>query len=117
MSASRLAGEIDVCDDLYGEARGLPADRLVREVVAPDAIPEDIALQLAGLDTDEATWGLTADGGATLLFVMLCARNYPLPEGTADRQAVTDLLRNEQLASYSDVLVADLRAAATIVGE
>lgn len=116
--ARAVAARVDRCDDLYDEARGLPEGTLLREEAAdPAAIPPDVALALATLDPDEATWGPTADGGATLLFVMLCARAYPLPEGAADREAVANAIRGERLAQHSDVLVADLRARATIVGE
>ncbi len=113
--AARVAAEIDSCDDLYGYR--LPQDRLLRLDQAPAEIPQDIALALSALDADEATWGLTADGGRTLLFVMLCARNSPLPEGAEDRDAVAAAIRSERLQQYSDAVVADLRAAATIVGE
>lgn len=115
--AARVAASVDRCDDLYGIARGLPADRLLRQEVSPGAIDEGTALDLAALDPDEATWGRTIDGGATLLFTMLCGRTYPLAEGIPDREAVRGLIQGERLTTYSDALLADLRAAATIVGE
>ncbi|NAZ35411.1 peptidylprolyl isomerase [Rubellimicrobium sp. CFH 75288] len=113
--AQRIAARTDTCDDLYGLR--LPADRLLRETRAPAAIPSDIALALASLDRNEATWGLTADGGATLLFVMLCARTYPLPEGAPDRETVANVIRGERLQSQADAILAGLRAQAVIVGE
>ena len=39
------------------------------------------------------------------------------PEGAADRDAVRTVLGSRQLEAYSDALIADLRASATIVGE
>lgn len=113
--AQGIVAAVDTCDDLYG--LGLPDDRLLRESQAPEAIPQEVALALASLDRDEATWGATADGGATLLFVMLCSRDYPLPEGAGDREAVAGALRSEVVTGYAEALLADLRARAVIVGE
>jgi peptidyl-prolyl cis-trans isomerase SurA len=115
VQAARIAAEVDRCDDLYGYR--LPADQLLRVEQTPSEVPQDIALALAALDPDEATWGLTADGGQTLLFVMLCARTFPLPEGVPDRDTVAGTIRGERLQQYADTLLAELRAAATIVGE
>ncbi|EPX85923.1 periplasmic chaperone for outer membrane protein SurA [Rubellimicrobium thermophilum DSM 16684] len=113
--AARIDAEADRCDDLYGYR--LPADQLLRLEQTPSEIPQDIALALAALDPGEASWGLTADGGQTLLFVMLCARHFPLPEGVPDRDTVAGAIRGERLQQYADALLAELRAAATIVGE
>jgi peptidyl-prolyl cis-trans isomerase SurA len=113
--AQGIAAAVDACDDLYG--LGLPADRLLREAQPPEAIPQDVAVALAALDRNEATWGPTADGGATLLFVMLCSRDYPLPEGAEDREAVASAIRSEIVTGYAEALLADLRARAVIVGE
>jgi peptidyl-prolyl cis-trans isomerase SurA len=80
-------------------------------------VPQEVALDLAALDPGEATWGRTESGGQVLLFTMLCARTYPLPEGAPDRDAVRNLLRGQRLQGYADALIAELRASATIVGE
>jgi peptidyl-prolyl cis-trans isomerase SurA len=111
--AARALARTDVCDDLYGVAQGLPADRLIREEVAPGAIPQDIALVLAGLDANEASAALTRDGGATVLVVMLCSRT-PAALVEVDRDAIRDQLRSQRLGGYAAALLADLRASATI---
>lgn len=113
--AARIAAGVDACDDLFGVAQATP-ERLTRQRVAPGAVPQDVALALAGLDANEATVAAPAADGSVRL-VMLCARSYPLPEGAADRAAVETAIRNERLAGYANAVVADLRAAATIVGE
>ena len=113
--ASRLAGQVDTCTDLFGQ--GLPDQNITRETVSPSALPDDVALTLATLDPNEATWGRTTQDGGTLLFTMLCARTYPLPEGASDRQAVQTTLLGERLEAYSQAILADLRASATIVGQ
>lgn len=113
--ANRIAAEAETCAELFG--LGLPDQNITREEVAPASIPQDVALDLAGLDSGEITWGRTEQGGQVLLLTMLCSRTYPLPEGAENRDAVAGLLRSEGLEDYSDVIVADLRASATIVGE
>ncbi|WP_210527551.1 peptidylprolyl isomerase [Rubellimicrobium arenae] len=113
--ASRIAASVDDCVDLFG--LGLPDQNIQRQTLAPEAIPADVALDLAKLDSGEVTWGRTTDGGQTLVLTMLCGRTYALPEGASDREAVANSLRSQRLAAYADAIVADLRASATIVGE
>lgn len=113
--AATIAARADTCADLF--ALGLPDQNIERQTVAPAAIPQDVALDLAKLDPNEATWGRTENGGQTLLLTMLCGRTYPLPEGVPDREAVRNVLRSQRLEAYSNALIADLRASATIVGE
>lgn len=113
--AAALAARIETCTDLFGQ--GIPDANITRETVAPGALPADLALDLAKLDPGEITWGRTENGGTVLLLTMLCARTYPLPEGAEDRDQVVGALRSQQLTAYSNALIADLRAAATIIGE
>lgn len=114
--AARVAATVDTCDDLYAVARGRPDLALVRQAVAPGQIDQGTALDLAALDVDEATWGRVGPDGA-LVLTMLCARTYPLVEGAQDREQVRTLIVGDRLTTYADALLADLRAAATIVGE
>lgn len=113
--AQRIAGRVETCTDLFG--LGIPDASITRDSVPAAQVPPDVALDIASLDPGELTWGRTTPDGRTLLLTMLCARGYGLPEGAADREAVANALRNEKLAGQADVLVARLRAAATIVGE
>ena len=105
-----VLARIDTCDDLYGVAFGLPADRLERVAGPPEAIAEGTALLLSGLDPNEAVPAL----GNTV--VMLCTRSYAPPE-EVDRDAVRNQLRGQRLAGYADALLAELRAAAVIVDQ
>lgn len=111
---ARLAAMADRCDDVYGIAKGQPADRLRRETVAPGKIPTHIAAALAGLDANESTWGVPDAAGRPAL-VMLCARTYG-----AAAEADTDALRNQlvgrRLSGFSAALLAELRASARIEG-
>ncbi|MDH3262410.1 MAG: peptidylprolyl isomerase [Paracoccaceae bacterium] len=142
--AQRVKDAVDTCDDLYGEALGLPEDRLLRETRTPAEVPSDVALELAKLDDNEGTSGF-ARGGQPI-FLMLCARTYELPgvepapetpaaEGESDgetaeagaeaeaqaaapsgpnREQVRAQLVNQRLSSYADGYLAELRADATI---
>ena len=109
--AARIAGRVDTCDDLYGVAKGLPEERLVRRSVAPSALPQDLGLELARLDRNEASYNLSRDG--TLLFTMLCSRTPVAAQG-ADREAVRNRLVGQKLSARADILLAELRAQARI---
>ena len=47
--AQRVRDGSDTCNDLYGFARGLPADRVVRQTQRQAQLPGDIACALASL--------------------------------------------------------------------
>lgn len=111
--AARVDARVDTCDDLYGVARGLPEERLERDVRAPADIPQDVALELAKLDPGETSYSLTRANGETLVFLMLCGRTPALGENQ-DREAIRNQIRSQRLTTYADALLADLRAAARI---
>ncbi|WP_212524688.1 peptidylprolyl isomerase [Actibacterium sp. MT2.3-13A] len=108
--AARVAAEVDTCDDLYGVARGLPEDRLLREARVVAELPDDIALELAKLDEGETAL-LTRGGAPSLL--MLCGRTPALGEDV-DRTAVRQRLLNQRLGAYAEGYLAELRADAII---
>ncbi len=112
--AAQIDADTDSCDDLYGVAEGLPEDRLTRTTAAPSEIENDIAMVLAGLDEGESAAALTRNDGQTLLYVMLCSR-LPVVDGGIDRETVANRLSSRQLAQQADLLLARLRANATIV--
>ncbi|PIE18145.1 MAG: peptidylprolyl isomerase [Proteobacteria bacterium] len=113
--AARIRESVDRCDDFYGIARGLPAEQLQRQSVAPAQIPSDVAQVLAGLDANEVSWGPLRNGGQSLLMVMLCARVPGTPDGgEIDREAIGNQLLGQRLSGYADALLADLKANATI---
>lgn len=111
--AAQIDARVDTCDDLYGVARGLPDERLERDVLPPADIPADVAMELAKLDAGETSYVLTRANGETLVFLMMCGRTPALGENQ-DRDAIRNQLRSQRLATYADALLADLRAAATI---
>lgn len=115
--AARIDAETDGCDDLYGIAKGLPPERLLRETRPPEDIPADIGLELARLDPGEISTALTvptADGGSALVVLMLCGRT-PRLDTDVNREQLAQILRNQRIASQGEGYLAALRADAVIV--
>ena len=114
--AAKLQSQVDVCDDLYGVAKGQPPEALERGSKAPGEIPQDIAYELAKLDPGEVSTALTRSDGNTLVFLMMCGRTASLNEA-ASREEVALQLRQQRLTGYSDSLLEELRADARITRE
>ncbi|MEM9342660.1 MAG: peptidylprolyl isomerase [Pseudomonadota bacterium] len=110
--ARKIAGDVDTCDDLYGVARKLPEDRLLRETRAPADIPADVRQALTVLDNDETSTAVRR--GDTQILLMLCGRTTAAEEGV-DRASIRRQLQNQQLESYARGALAELRADALIV--
>ncbi len=112
--ASKLAGQVDTCDDLYGIARDLPPERLERISQKPSQIPRDIAVELAKLDDGEISTTLTRSNGQTLVFLMMCGRTTPVGE-EATREEVANALVDQRLTTSADSYLDQLRANAVVV--
>lgn len=106
--AEDLRNSIDTCDDLYGVR---PGGFEVMTLPITD-VPGDISLELARLDANEVSTGLTRADGTQLLFLMLCGRSTELPEG--GREDVRAALFQQRLESYAQGYLAELRADAII---
>jgi peptidyl-prolyl cis-trans isomerase SurA len=104
---------VDTCNDLYGVAKGQPAEVLERGAKAPADIPRDIAIELAKLDPGESSTALTRSNGNTLVFLMLCKRTAA-SNAEVDRDSVVGAIRQRKLQGYSDQLLEQLRANARI---
>lgn len=111
--AAELSGTLDTCDDLYGVNYGQPEELLDRQSVAPANLPRNIAVELAKLDENEVSYALTANEGQDLLFLMLCGRSTALGEDTS-RERVSLQLRNQQLESFAQGYLEELRSEARI---
>ncbi|WP_121629942.1 peptidylprolyl isomerase [Tropicibacter alexandrii] len=109
-----LASKVDRCDDLYGVAKGQPAEVLERGTLPPSDIPTDIAFELSKLDPGEVSTALTRANGQTLVFLMLCGRTNAIAED-ADRDQVALGLRNQRLTALAEGYLAQLRADARII--
>ncbi len=112
--AARLREDIDTCDDLYGIAQNQPPEVLERIEASPSEIPRDIAVELAKLDPNEVSTTLTRNNGQTLMFLMLCNRTRDLGEDTS-RVDVANALTQQRLQAFSESLLEQLRADATII--
>ncbi|MEM9972106.1 MAG: peptidylprolyl isomerase [Pseudomonadota bacterium] len=108
----RIAARIDTCDDLYGEADGLPAERLIREQVAVDRLPADVRQAVASLDIGDTSTALKRSGQATVL--MLCGRRASL-ESDVDFDLVANRLLNNRIGVIAADHLADLRANTFVV--
>ena len=114
-TAAQIRNRVDTCDDLYGVARGQPAEVLDRISLPPSQIEADIALELARLDRNEVSTNLTRNNGDTLVFLMLCNRVTD-GQANASDDAIRNRIRSQRLAGLADALLADLRASAVIRG-
>lgn len=111
--AARLAANADVCDDLYGLMRDLPADQLQRQTSSAGEIPTDVGLALAKLDENETSFTLRRGNARVLL--MLCSRTATPKEGeTPTREQVRLMLINQRLASLAESYLQELWAGAII---
>ncbi len=108
--AAALRAKIDTCNDLYGVAKGQPADRLIRETKPASTLPANLGRALASLDPGEST---DFPSGAAHVFVMLCARD-PVPEDATTREVVRERLLNERLGAKAQSLLEELRFDAII---
>lgn len=111
--AQRLRTQVDVCDDLYGIAKDLPEERLVRTTLPPADIPQNIALELAKLDKNEVSTTLVSSDGQSLVFLMMCGRTAAVNEDVT-REDVANQLRQTRLSGLADSLLEQLRADARI---
>ena len=110
--AQAVAGRVDVCDDLYGEAKGLPETRLVRETKPVGQLPGDIRAAVAELDANETTTALKRGDTATVL--MLCERK-PALESTVDFEIIGNRILNVRLGTRAAHYLAELRANTDVV--
>lgn len=112
-NAAAIAGAAQTCDDLYAVAQEYPQDVLTRVSQTVRDVPTDIGVELAKLDPGEQSLALTRNGGQTLLMVMLCDR-LRNPEAELVRPQVREALFNQQLGGRARVLLATLKANATV---
>ncbi|QUJ77556.1 peptidylprolyl isomerase [Sulfitobacter albidus] len=112
--AANLRAQVDVCDDLYGFAKGQPEGVLDRESRVPGEIPQDFAIELSKLDPGEVSTALTRSDGQALVFLMLCGRTAA-QNADVSREEVAASIRQRRLSGFADSLLAELRADARIV--
>ncbi len=110
--AARIRTRVDTCDDLYGVASGVPADRLLVQTQPSSALPADLRAELSRLDANEISTSLTR--GDALMVLMLCSRGPLLDTSTVPREQIRARLLNERLVAFAESFMAQLRAEAVI---
>lgn len=110
--AAAVAREVDTCDDLYGVAKGLPAERLIRETRPQSELPADVRAELDRLDENETSTALTRGGNATVL--MLCERK-PAQKSTVDFEIIGNRILNSRLGGIAADHLTDIRDSTVIV--
>jgi len=108
-TAQDLRDSVDTCEDLYGQdLRGLSP--VSRQSIPQSDLSQELALELAKLDTHEVSTMLSTD--TELQFIMLCGRSSEIAEGARDQ--IRAQLRQQRLVSYADGFLDELRADAVI---
>ena len=110
--AVRVAAEVDVCDDLYGQAVGLPENRLIRETKPTNELPTDLRSELARLDENETSTAIVRGGNATVL--MLCERR-PDQENTVDLNIIGNQLLDARISTSALHFLTELRASTIVI--
>ena len=110
--AARVAARVDVCEDLFGVAKGLPEDRLVRDAVPASQLAADLRTALAGLDENETSTAITRGGRPTVL--MLCERR-PGQENNVDQTIIGNRLLNIRLNTTAAHYLTELRASTIVI--
>jgi peptidyl-prolyl cis-trans isomerase SurA len=108
---AKIRAASDECNDLYGQAKGLPEDRLTITKSDLNAVPGDVALELARLDPGETSVNLTRGGYRRLL--MLCGREQVL-EPAPTRNQIREQVINQKLEGMAEGYLEELRSAAII---
>jgi peptidyl-prolyl cis-trans isomerase SurA len=129
-SQAEMLQTADGCDDLYGYSTKYPQISISRNAVAPNNVPRDIALVLAGLDAGETAVmtpvqvqiqdQVSADAAPDaprpqmLRAVMLCSRTASV-SADSSREEVAQALTLSRLTALSEQFLEQLRADAVIV--
>ncbi len=111
--ANNIKNTVDVCDDLYGVAKGQPEQVLERGSLAPEEIPQDIAIELAKLDPGEISTNIVRADGNTLVLLMLCGRT-PKQEDEISRESVRVELQQQRFGGFARAYLEDIRSDSVI---
>ena len=111
VSAAEVRAKVDVCDDLYGVAKGLPDDRLTVDTQPIGQVPAAIGAELAQLDPGESSTAITR--GPWRVFLMLCSRT-PVQDLPAQCDDIRAQLINARLGGLAERYLSELRSDAII---
>jgi peptidyl-prolyl cis-trans isomerase SurA len=108
---ARIRAAVDTCVDLYGQADGLPEDRLTVTSQPASDVPGDVGLELARLDPGETSVALTRSGFRRM--IMLCGREETREEPPS-RDQIREQVINQKLEGLAEGYLEELRSAAII---
>lgn len=108
---AKIRAASDECNDLYGQASGLPEGRLTVTKAGLETVPGDVALELARLDPGETSLALTRGNFRRML--MLCGREAVL-EPAPTRDQIREQVINQKLEGMAEGYLEELRSAAII---
>ncbi|RPE71620.1 periplasmic chaperone for outer membrane proteins SurA [Pacificibacter maritimus] len=112
-TAAKIRANVDTCDDLYGVVPAALLDQLEIDTLNVSEIPNDVAVELSKLDAGESSTALTRANGQTLVFLMLCDRNFDNQSST-DRDAIRSDLTSKAIGALAANHLAELEADAYI---
>lgn len=109
--AVKLINAVDTCLDLRSQAADLgEAASISDHAEEVSNLPGAVAVEIATLDQNEATYYRNAAGGVSV--VMLCTRLRELPEGARDN--IRNALFNQRISGFGQGYLQELRGDAEI---
>lgn len=108
---TKLITDVDTCDDIRAQSERFgPIPGHTDHVEEVGNVPTVVAVELAGLDRNEASYYTNSAG--TLTIVMLCDRLRELPEGT--RENIRNGLFSQRVGGFGQGFLEELKADAVI---
>lgn len=108
---ARLRANADTCRDLAGLVPSQPEERFSLEQSTVSALPSDIGLELARLDSGEISANLRQGDAAVVL--MLCSRT-PIADLRPSRDQMADQVINNRVNAMAQGYLEELRAQAHV---
>lgn len=109
--AQKLINDVDTCPDLRAQSERFAIPGFVDHSEDIKAVPDQVAVTLAGLDRNEASYYPNSAG--TLTVVMLCDRLRDLPEGA--RENIRNGLFSQRIGGLGQGYLQELKGDAVIV--
>ena len=108
--ATKLINDVDTCNDLRTASRRFEPPGYTSSIVDMDNVPPIIAIELANLDRNEASYFTNSKG--TLTVVMLCDRLRKLPDDARKKIRISQF--NQRMGGYGQGFLDELKADAVI---
>lgn len=110
--ATDLINDVDNCLDLRAQSKRFKVEPSFTDHVEEAAnLPGAVAVELANLDPNEASYYSNSAGGVTVL--MLCSRLRELPEGARDN--IRNALFQQRISGFGASFLQELKGDAEII--